>query len=235
MLACPQDIFFHNETNCSIENDRDEYQNLLLDSNSAFLHNTLAAEYNTTRHNNKNQLLIDNDADFKSKSTTLNDSTAVNNSLKDKEEVKKSAVIYYILVFYSYYCHASFSKFGHRMSSQLLSKVFILMLTQDRFQKRLMKFHFIVALESIPKLGRRKILVNGKPCGKNLKKYLELSERFTKFNNPLTPNFNKLLGRNELISDYIFRKTCKIRTRKQVSSHIQVLKNTRKGDAHCMY
>ncbi|CAO3642676.1 unnamed protein product [Mucor hiemalis] len=64
---------------------------------------------------------------------------------------------------------------------------------------------FIKALETIPKLGRRKILVNGKPC-----------------------------GRNELISDFIFRKTSKIRTRKQVSSHIQVLKNTRKGDPHFM-
>lgn len=60
---------------------------------------------------------------------------------------------------------------------------------------------FWEALRLIPKLGRRKVLVHGKPC-----------------------------GRNELIADYIERKTGKLRSRKQVSSHIQVLKNVKRGD-----
>ncbi|KAM0753722.1 hypothetical protein T439DRAFT_322614 [Meredithblackwellia eburnea MCA 4105] len=64
---------------------------------------------------------------------------------------------------------------------------------------------FHAALSIIPKLGRKKVMVHGKPC-----------------------------GRNELIADYIRRKTGKMRSRKQVSSHIQVLKNMRKHDAEFM-
>ncbi|BFZ64068.1 hypothetical protein YB2330_005206 [Saitoella coloradoensis] len=64
---------------------------------------------------------------------------------------------------------------------------------------------FMQAIKKIPKLGRRKISVNGKPC-----------------------------GRNELIADYIFRRTGKIRSRKQVSSHLQVLKHMKRDDPEFM-
>lgn len=67
-------------------------------------------------------------------------------------------------------------------------------------------YHILAAIRLVPKLGRKKIVVNSKPC-----------------------------GRNELISDYIRRKTGKIRSRKQVSSHIQVLKNIRTHDEECLF
>jgi hypothetical protein len=65
---------------------------------------------------------------------------------------------------------------------------------------------FMEAIRKIPILGRRKIVVDKKPC-----------------------------GRNELIADFILRRTGKLRSRKQVSSHIQVLKHLRRDDAECIF
>ncbi|KAJ1929546.1 hypothetical protein IWQ60_001091 [Tieghemiomyces parasiticus] len=58
---------------------------------------------------------------------------------------------------------------------------------------------FLEAVEYLKSVGRRKFSINGKLC-----------------------------GRNELISRYVFKKTRKYRSRKQVSSHIQVWKNSKK-------
>ncbi|EGF98677.1 uncharacterized protein MELLADRAFT_69158 [Melampsora larici-populina 98AG31] len=62
---------------------------------------------------------------------------------------------------------------------------------------------FEEAIRTIPRLGRAKLLA-------------------------LTPEGKRPFGRNELIADYIYRRTGIERDRKQVSSHIQVIKNSKK-------
>lgn len=63
----------------------------------------------------------------------------------------------------------------------------------------------VIACMVVPKIGKGKKFLNGKMC-----------------------------GRNELISDHIEKLTGKYRCRKQVSSHIQVLKNRHKDKPESM-
>lgn len=70
----------------------------------------------------------------------------------------------------------------------------------------------VPALREIPNTGRRKTPCDIRKCG---------------------TDETKLCGRNEHISHFIKRFTGKVRTRKQVSSHIQVLKNFQRGNDDC--
>lgn len=71
---------------------------------------------------------------------------------------------------------------------------------------------FAPALRAIPNLGRKKTPCDPRICGKVK---------------------GPLYGRNEHIGHFIARQTGVRRNRKQISSHIQVLKSFQKGNAEC--
>lgn len=71
---------------------------------------------------------------------------------------------------------------------------------------------FAPALRAIPNLGRKKTPCDPRICGKAK---------------------GPLYGRNEHIGHFIARQTGVRRSRKQISSHIQVLKYFQKGNAEC--
>lgn len=72
---------------------------------------------------------------------------------------------------------------------------------------------FPPALRAIPNFGRKKTPCDPRICGKAK---------------------GPLYGRNEHIGHFIARQTGVRRNRKQISSHIQVLKSFQKGNAECM-
>lgn len=94
MLACPQDIFFHNDTN----NTLNKYQNLIHESNNnSIMQNSTTSEYQHKdkrirhEHLRKDQIMSNNDIEMSGATNgddLLDSSLIANNNIKDKEEVK---------------------------------------------------------------------------------------------------------------------------------------------------
>lgn len=85
MLACSQDIFFHNDSNAGINN---KYQNLIHES-SIMQTNTHKDKRIRHQQHLKDQLMNNNDIEMSitSNGDDLLDNSVVANNMKDKEEV----------------------------------------------------------------------------------------------------------------------------------------------------